>query len=1305
MSYFSTHNHSHYSNLRLLDSINRPKEMIQYANEIGLKGIVLSDHEVLSGHVKFIQAFKELKSDKLNDGTENPNPLPDDFKIGLGNEIYWCMEDSLEELKGNLSNRNPDTKFYHFLLIATNPKGHFQLRQLSSIAWKNMFTWTGMERVPTFKSDLKRIIKQGDVIGTTACAGGYLGQLILKIHNSADESEKTLYKNKLKQFIADCVDIFGKDYFYLEVQPSNNPEQVIINKAILQLSKQTGLRYTIATDGHYLTKDDRHSHKVYLQSRNSEREVDDFYDATYIMSEDEIKEYLIGHMTEQEIQDGFDSTMIIYNQMEEYDLYHKTIIPVPELPEFDFEHILSQGYDTYEYIKNFAYSPHKVDQYFLKLIQEGLIEKIVKRGADKEYFHVCLDRINTELREIWLISEKLDERVSGYYVLTSDVVSLMWSEGDSIVGVARGSGAGYFVNFLTSISQVNPIQYDLPHYRHLTAERPELPDIDIDTEQAKRSKILQAMKDRYGHNKVLNIATFSTEGSRSALLSAARGLGIDVDEVSYLTSLIPVHRGFTWSLSDSYYGNEKLDRKPVKELINAVRKYEGLETVSLKIEDLVKARSVHASGIYIFSQDYTHQNALMRSSSGQETTQFDMSDSDYMGALKIDALTVQALDRIRMALDLLVELGFIQDEGKLKATYDKYIHPDVLEYEDKEMWAKVANNEVPDLFQFETPVGGQCVKKSKPTSVPQLSVANNLMRLMAEGGEQPIDKYVRHKANIQEWYDEMNSFNLTDEEVKVLEPHLKEVFGVGDSQEIMMELLMDEKICNFSIVDANYARKVVGKKIMKDIPKLQKMIFSSNVASDNLVRYVWETQIVPQLGYGFSNLHGTAYSLIALQEMNIAHKYPRIIWDASCLSVSASADEDNQDNKSTNYGKVAAAIGKLKSHNVKVSLPEINTAGFGFTVDLEGNRIIFGLKGIVGINDEVVHTIISNRPYKSFDDFHERLYKTKLLQKGHVLKLIKAGSFNEFGSPIEIMKQFLVKEVDVKDKLNGQNMKRILSLGLLDEPELRIYRDYINFKDHISRSVHQTIAKPKDRIFKLDDFSKVFFENNFSSDSIEGEHNGKLLISEKKFKKEYDTKMKPLMDLITIDEFVRKFNQKQFLELWLENAKGSVEEWEMESVSFYSNKHQLEDVDNDRYGIVNFFDLPEEPEVANEGVSKKGRPFKTYKLHTIVGTVLDKNKNGSFITVLTPNGVIPVKLNSGSFSFYDKQISKVVNGKKEVIEKSWFTRSTLVMLTGFRRQDQFVLKKYFDSPQQHTVTKILEVRKDGSLALQSERAR
>lgn len=1690
------HNHSSYSNAKVgLDSINRIEEMIQYASDIGLSGLVLSDHEILSGHISFIQTYQKLKE---------KGKLKKDFKIGLGNEIYYCKEENLEELKENQKNKMHLSQFYHFLLVALNEDGHKQLRELSSIAWANSWRDGLVERTPTFRKDLKRIVKKGDIVATSSCLGGFVPQYLLEIRNNP--KRKAELQEEIDKFIQDCISIFGADFFFLELQPSNNEEQIYVNKELIKLSKRFNIGYTIATDAHYLKKEDRKSHKYYLLAQNIAREVDAFYDSTFIMSEEEVREYMT-YLTEDEIDEGFKNTMKVYDLVDFYDLRQKTIVPTPPIPSFTFEHKLKEGYKKYPYIEKYANSRYEVDRYFLHLIQEGLIEKIVKkRQADQSTFHKYLDRINTELKELWLISEKLGERISGYYVLTKDVIDLAWTEGDSIVGVSRGcflpdskvlmdngmvksiqdvnigenvishtgkprkvkdkmkypvkeemvrvktggndpiectkdheilgirvnpctapgsktvyctatcprvkrcthkeinnlewieaedlkrgdyvvypkpkleekqipiidvlenlettsrisvkgkqyghiigtntinskrvnryidfndqelawfagayigngwsrsdgsrigiafhseekekiqraytalkkltgkepsvrhhsnrnatqlevasagynqifsklfgtkakekripeffinahreikkkllqglfdtdghfsslenkvsysttseslasqikmlmadfglfssvkryvrkeekwedeitlsysgkqlfkmkedvlpqtviqeksfyrneftqdddyfyfrvggtekfnyegfvydlsveedtsyvvnqttvhnSASGYLILFLVDIIAVNPIDYDLPHFRHLTAERPELPDVDFDTQQSRRDQILQAMRNRYGERSVLNIATFSTEGARSALITASRGMQIDASETNYLTSLIPSERGFLWSLKDCFEGNEEKGRKPVKQLLEAVEKYEGLKETAMSIEGLIKARSVHASGIYVFSKDYVEQNAMMKSSSGHYTTQFSMKDSDYQGALKLDALTVQNIDRIRTAMDLLVEYGYLEDKENLRDNYNAHIHPDNLVYDDKEMWNKIANSEVPDLFQFDSPVGAQCVRKVRPQTVEELGFANDIMRLMSDGTEQPIDKYVRHRDNPQDWYKEMQDYNLDDKDIKILERHLKDVHGVSVTQEELMLLLMDEDICNFSILDANFARKVVGKKIVEDIPKVREMMFSQGKGSDNLKTYVWDTQISPQMQYSFSKLHSTGYSLIALQNANIAHRFPRVFWDAACLNVSAGADEDNENNKGTDYGRIGKAIGNMQAQGVKVVSPYINKAGFGFAPDVDIGGIIFSLKAITSMNDETARNIIEHRPYKSFEDFHERMYLTKLVNRSQLIMLIKAGSFNEFDTPVNIMKDFLVKETPVKDTLNGRNLPKIIDLGLLDNPKLKRFKVYYNIRKYLRDNVEKKLPEEKNRWLKLhNDYSEKFFMVGFTKDCVVSFNNGNLIIDEKTFEKEYKELMLPLNKLYKDKEFIRDFNNAQFKELWMQHASGTVEGWEMESVNFYSDKHEIEYMDKEYYNLADFSRLSEEPVVLKENTSKNGRVYKEFKLFRIAGTVLDKNKNSHTITLLTETGVVTVKMYGAQFAKYDRQIKR--DGK--VIEKPWTSRGNILMISGYRRENQFVVRAPY---RQEPVSLIHKINGDGSATLQTER--
>ena len=168
---------------------------------------------------------------------------------------------------------------------------------------------------------------------------------------------------------------------------------------------------------------------------------------------------------------------------------------------------------------------------------------------------------------------------------------------------------------------------------------------------------------------------------------------------------------------------------------------------------------------------------------------------------------------IQVALMSLVEAGHMEWQGSLRKTYDKYLHPDVLDRTTEEMWNKFKRGEVISAFQFETQQGTQAVKLIQPSSVVETAAANTLMRLMVEGdgAEQPMDMYVRYKANIQEWYDDMVEFGLNEEEIKILEEHLLHDYGVCNTQESMMMLSMDKRISNFNVVESNNLRKAVAK--------------------------------------------------------------------------------------------------------------------------------------------------------------------------------------------------------------------------------------------------------------------------------------------------------------------------------------------------------------------------------------------------------------------------------------------------------------------------------------------------------------
>ncbi len=327
--------------------------------------------------------------------------------------------------------------------------------------------------------------------------------------------------------------------------------------------------------------------------------------------------------------------------------------------------------------------------------------------------------------------------------------------------------------------------------------------------------------------------------------------------------------------------------------------YPALWTLAKRIEGLVTNLSVHASGVLIINGSLTKHNSAMKTSKGVVVTAWDLNDSEKMGALKYDLLTVAAIDKIRTCMNYLLEYKYMEWQGDLRSTYEHYLLPANLDYTTPEMWAKAYTGEIVELFQFDTITGGKAIRTIKPTSIAELATGNSVMRLMGDkesGGEQPLDIYARNKNNLQSWYNEMRMWGLNDEEVQLLEKYLKSVYGVAASQEVVMQLTMDPHIASFDIKEANKLRKGIAKKVPKIIEETRLMFYEKGKAAGTrkeMLDYIWKRQIGMSLGYSFSDLHTVAYSTIALQQMNLAYYYPIIMWNCACLSVDANAVDDN----------------------------------------------------------------------------------------------------------------------------------------------------------------------------------------------------------------------------------------------------------------------------------------------------------------------------------------------------------------------------------------------------------------------------
>lgn len=431
---FLPHSHTVFSNFRLRDALNKPEDLLDYCLELGLTGVTITDHEILSGHFKAHQ-YIESNKEKFKD-----------FKLAFGNEIYLVDKQDTLSKKEN----NERISFHHFILIAKNQRGYDALKKLSSKAWSNSFRYKGMERVPTYKDELTAIMEKyrGDIIATTACVGGELPQMLIKYHNEPTQEMKL----KVHNLIVWLKGVFGED-LYFELQPSKNEEQLIANKMLEKVGEAYGVKRIVSTDAHYLSKKQATAHKIYLQASNGEREVDEFYATTYVMNTEELEEYF----DEEYLQCLIKNTHEIRDKIEPISFEQKTRIPKAHIPDFKLNPLFEQFYDKYEYIKAYSESKYRIDQFYLHLIAEGMIS--YKEELNEEN----LSRINLELGELYHITKKLDQPLSSYFVLTKELIDIMWEV--SLVGVSRGSASCYYINYLLGIVQINPIKYNLPHWR------------------------------------------------------------------------------------------------------------------------------------------------------------------------------------------------------------------------------------------------------------------------------------------------------------------------------------------------------------------------------------------------------------------------------------------------------------------------------------------------------------------------------------------------------------------------------------------------------------------------------------------------------------------------------------------------------------------------------------------------------------------------------------------------------------------------------------------------------------------------
>jgi len=762
------HLHTDFS---LLDGAITLNKLIKFGLDNNFKALGISDHGNIFGAVKFFQKCKKAG-----------------IKPVLGMEAYITQDAKI---------KNAKKKYHHQLLLVQNEKGYKNLCKLISFSFKEGFYFKP-------RIDYKILEKHSEgLIAGSACLGGHIPQLLL--NNNDDLAEE-----KIDWFL----NVFGKERFYLEIQPEEQEEQKLVNQKLYKLSEQKGIDLIATCDSHYVSKDDREAHELLLAIQTHDK-IDNPDRYTF-------GECRVHLRTAEEMLKIFpEHPEAIWNTGKVADMCNfdfqtdKLFFPKFEIPQ--------------------KYTPEK---YFEKLCRDGL-EKLKNDGrVPEDSFAQYQERLEEEMALITKMG------FVGYFLIVGDFIQ--WAKENKIpVGPGRGSAAGSLVSWSLQITNLDPLKYNLLFERFLNPERVTMPDIDIDFCIEGRDTVINYCKDKYGHDKVCQIITFGTMMAKGVIKDAARALGIPFDDSNAITKLIPDQLKITLK--------EALELEPkLNELIESNPKVKQLFDLAFKLEGLTRHASKHAAGIVISPEPIDEVLPVyVPPKSDELVTQYAMSELESLGFLKIDFLGLKNLTLIDKAVKLIAK------------NHGVTLDMDKIPLDDKKAFELLCEGNTSGVFQLESEGIKELLRKLHPENIEDIIAVNALYR-PGPLGSGMVDDFVERKHGRQEI-----SYLFNE-----LTPVLEATYGVIVYQEQVMKIA--STIAGFSLGQADILRRAMGKKKV-DVMAEQKKLFVQGAQERNfdttkagelfdLMAYF--------AGYGFNKSHSAAYAMIAYQTAYLKANYP-----------------------------------------------------------------------------------------------------------------------------------------------------------------------------------------------------------------------------------------------------------------------------------------------------------------------------------------------------------------------------------------------------------------------------------------------
>ncbi|MFA6514414.1 MAG: DNA polymerase III subunit alpha [Patescibacteria group bacterium] len=818
-------------------------------------------------------------------------------------------------------NTREDGRSNHLLLLAKNNEGYKNLIKLVSKAYIEGFYYK-----PRIDWELLTEHHEG-IIASTACLAGEIPRLIMS--DKLKEAEK-----RIKEYNS----LFGAGNFYLELMDHPEiPELEKVNSELIKFSKKLKIPVIATNDVHYFKKEDAEAQDILLCLQNKKK----------ITDTDRMK--MLGHgdysmRSNAEMIAAFKHIPeAIENTLKIAEMCNVEIeLGQIQLPHFE----VPAGYDGNSYLKEWC--------------EKG----ILKRYPGKP---------DSELKEV---QERLDYELSviakmgwpAYFLIVADFIN--WAKDNKIVvGPGRGSAAGSLVCYLTGITNLDPLEYNLLFERFLNPDRISMPDIDMDFADIRRGEVLNYVGEKYGQDHVAQIITFGTMAARAAVRDVGRVLDEPYEYCDKISKSIPMFTKL----------EEAIKTVPeLREMYNNEAAAKRILDYAKRLEGVARHASTHACGVLITDQPLTEYVPIQHASSADESviSQYSLHPIEDLGLLKMDFLGLKNLTIIESALKI------------IKNTRGLEIDIDQIPLGDEKTYKLFQAGETTGVFQFESAGMKRYLRELKPTIFEDIIA---MVALYRPGPMEWIPDYIAGKHKIKK--------------VAYLHPKLesilKNTYGVAIYQEQVMQIARD--LAGFTMGQADVLRRAMGKKIASLMAE-QKEKFVEGCVKNGVYKELAEkvySFIEPFAGYGFNRSHAACYAMIGYQTA-----YLKAHWPVEFMAALLTSDQGDSD-------RIAIEIEECRNMGIKIMAPDVNESFGTFTVVTAGtkeNKIVdknekvdtvrFGLKAIKNVGEHIVDTLIKERKkngaYQDIFNLLERVTDRDLNKKS-LESLIKSGAMTSFG--------------------------------------------------------------------------------------------------------------------------------------------------------------------------------------------------------------------------------------------------------------------------------------------------------------------